>query len=80
MGKTFQEALGEVKSSSEYLLWNAEEAKRTYDETIPSSFENKRLLTIREPVGPVAAITPWNFPLSMVTRKLSPALPRVVQL
>ncbi|WP_019121365.1 NAD-dependent succinate-semialdehyde dehydrogenase [Brevibacillus massiliensis] len=74
MGKPIREARGEVQSAADYVQWNAEEAKRTYGETIPSSFANKRLLTIRQPVGPVAAITPWNFPLAMVTRKLAPAL------
>jgi succinate-semialdehyde dehydrogenase/glutarate-semialdehyde dehydrogenase len=74
MGKPIREARNEVQSAAEYIQWNAEEAKRVYGETIPSSFQNKRLLTIRQPVGPVGAITPWNFPLAMVTRKLSPAL------
>ncbi|GAX89018.1 NAD-dependent succinate-semialdehyde dehydrogenase [Effusibacillus lacus] len=74
MGKPIREARGEVQSAADYVQWNAEEAKRAYGETIPSSFHNKRLLTIRQPVGPVGAITPWNFPLAMVTRKLTPAL------
>lgn len=74
MGKPIREARAEVQIAAEYIQWNAEEAKRVYGETIPSSVKNKRLLTIRQPVGPVAAITPWNFPLSMVTRKLAPAL------
>jgi succinate-semialdehyde dehydrogenase / glutarate-semialdehyde dehydrogenase len=74
MGKPIREARGEVQSAADYIQWNAEEAKRVYGETIPASFKDKRLLTIRQPVGPVAAITPWNFPLAMVTRKLTPAL------
>lgn len=74
MGKPLQEARTEVKSAAEYILWNAEEAKRTYGDVIPSPVGSKRLQTIRQPVGPVAAITPWNFPLSMVTRKIAPAL------
>lgn len=74
MGKPIREARGEVAIAAEYVAWNAEEAKRVYGETIPASAEQKRLLAIRQPVGPVAAITPWNFPLSMVTRKIAPAL------
>ncbi|GAB7387951.1 NADP-dependent succinate-semialdehyde dehydrogenase [Bacillaceae bacterium] len=74
MGKPIREARGEVAIAAEYILWNAEEGKRVYGETIPASVKNKRLLAIRQPVGPVAAVTPWNFPLSMVTRKIAPAL------
>lgn len=74
MGKPISEARGEAKIAAEYLLWNAEEAKRIYGETIPASTRSKRLTVIRQPVGPVAAILPWNFPLSMVTRKVGPAL------
>lgn len=74
MGKPFKEALGEVQNGAEHVAWSAEEGKRTYGQMIPSPTSDKRLLTIKQPVGPVAAITPWNFPLSMVTRKLSPAL------
>lgn len=74
MGKPIKEARGEVSIAAEYLLWNAEEAKRIYGETIPASVPNKRLKVIRQPVGPAAAILPWNFPLSMVTRKIGPAL------
>lgn len=74
MGKPLKEALSEVSISAEYLRWNAEEAKRSYGTIIPSSAANKRLLAVRQPVGPVAAITPWNFPLSMAARKVAPAL------
>lgn len=74
MGKPIAEARGEANIAAEYLLWNAEEAKRIYGETIPASTPSKRLTVIRQPVGPVAAILPWNFPLSMVTRKVGPAL------
>ncbi|MFS0574719.1 NAD-dependent succinate-semialdehyde dehydrogenase [Sporosarcina sp. 179-K 3D1 HS] len=74
MGKPIREARAEVSAAAEYVLWNAEEAKRTYGDVIPSPIKSKRLQTIRQPVGPVAAITPWNFPLSMVTRKIAPAL------
>jgi succinate-semialdehyde dehydrogenase/glutarate-semialdehyde dehydrogenase len=74
MGKPIRESRGEVMIAAEYVSWNAEEAKRVYGKTIPGSVKQKRLLSIRQPVGPVAAITPWNFPLSMVTRKIAPAL------
>lgn len=74
MGKPLSESLGEVTIGAEYVLWYAEEAKRVYGESIAASTTNKRLHVIKQPVGPVAAITPWNFPISMVTRKLAPAL------
>ncbi|MBJ6360978.1 NAD-dependent succinate-semialdehyde dehydrogenase [Paenibacillus sp. GCM10012307] len=74
MGKPLAEARGEVAISAEYLRWNAGEAVRSYGKVIPSSSADKRLLSIRQPVGPVGAITPWNFPLSMAARKLGPAL------
>jgi succinate-semialdehyde dehydrogenase/glutarate-semialdehyde dehydrogenase len=74
MGKPIKEARTEVKLAADYLLWNAEEARRMYGYTIPASQPNKRLSTIRQAVGPVAAITPWNFPISMVARKIGPAL------
>ncbi|WP_116315026.1 aldehyde dehydrogenase family protein, partial [Escherichia coli] len=57
-----------------YLLWYAEEGNRIYGEIIPPSKTDKRLLVIPQPVGVIAAITPWNFPASMVTRKIAPAL------
>ncbi|MCL5971543.1 MAG: aldehyde dehydrogenase family protein, partial [Firmicutes bacterium] len=73
-GKPLREAKAEVLMSADYFEWNGEEAKRIYGETIPASTPNKRLLAIRQPVGVVAAITPWNFPASMIARKVSPAL------
>lgn len=74
MGKPIQEARGEVKTAAEYVLWYAEEAKRVYGEIVSASSTDKRIHVIKQPVGPVAAITPWNFPISMITRKLAPAL------
>lgn len=74
MGKPIKESRGEVNIAAEYVLWYAEEAKRVYGEIVPASAANKRLHVIKQPVGPVAAITPWNFPVSMLTRKLAPAL------
>ncbi|MCY1025798.1 NAD-dependent succinate-semialdehyde dehydrogenase [Mammaliicoccus sciuri] len=73
-GKPLKEALGEVKYASDYILWFAEEAKRTYGRTIPEHVDNKRLIVTRAPVGVVASITPWNFPAAMMTRKAAPAL------
>lgn len=73
-GKPLAEARGEINISADYFEWNAEEAKRVYGETIPASTANKRLLAIRQPVGVCAAITPWNFPASMIARKIGPAL------
>lgn len=74
MGKPVTEASGEVVYAANFLEWFAEEGRRIYGETIPPSVANKRLLVIRQPIGVVAAITPWNFPLAMITRKLGPAL------
>jgi len=74
MGKPIREARAEARLAAEYIRWNAEEARRVYGYTIPSHHAGKRLHTLRQPVGPVAAITPWNFPISMVTRKVGPAL------
>jgi succinate-semialdehyde dehydrogenase/glutarate-semialdehyde dehydrogenase len=74
MGKPITEAKGEVRYAASFVEWFAEEAKRVYGETIPSQFANKRLLVLKQPVGPVFAITPWNFPAAMVTRKVAPAL------
>jgi len=73
-GKPLKEAVGEVKGAANFLLWYAEEASRTYGEWIPSSIKSKRLLVIPQPVGVVGAITPWNFPSSMITRKIAQAL------
>ncbi len=74
MGKPFTEAQGEVYFAASYLEWFAEEGRRIYGETIPASAPNKRLMVIRQPIGVVAAITPWNFPLAMMTRKIGPAM------
>jgi succinate-semialdehyde dehydrogenase/glutarate-semialdehyde dehydrogenase len=74
MGKPLAEAKGEILYGASYIEWFAEEAKRIYGETIPGHQRDKRLLLIRQPVGVVAAITPWNFPNAMIARKLAPAL------
>lgn len=74
MGKPIGEAKGEVLGAADNFVWYAEEAKRVYGETIPSSVANKRIMVLRQPVGVVGAITPWNFPVNMVARKIAPAL------
>lgn len=74
MGKPLKESVGEVMYAASFIKWYAEEGKRVYGRTIPSSAENKRMQVLRQPVGVVAAITPWNFPAAMITRKLGPAL------
>ncbi|MEI3609484.1 NAD-dependent succinate-semialdehyde dehydrogenase [Pseudogracilibacillus sp. SO10305] len=74
MGKPLYEAKGEILLATDYLEWYAEEGKRIYGETIPASASDKRLMVIRQPVGVVGAITPWNFPIAMITRKIAPAL------
>ncbi|WP_404352027.1 NAD-dependent succinate-semialdehyde dehydrogenase [Sutcliffiella horikoshii] len=73
-GKPFREALGEVSYANSFVDWYKEEGKRIYGETIPSSSKDKRVLIQKQPVGVVAAITPWNFPAAMITRKVAPAL------
>ena len=73
-GKPLAEARGEVAYAASFLEWFAEEAKRSYGDVIPSSSPHSKILVVREPVGVVAAITPWNFPLAMITRKAAPAL------
>jgi succinate-semialdehyde dehydrogenase / glutarate-semialdehyde dehydrogenase len=73
-GKPFKEALGEIAYANGFISWYAEEAKRVYGETIPAAVRNKRLFVQKQPVGVVAAITPWNFPAAMITRKVAPAL------
>jgi succinate-semialdehyde dehydrogenase/glutarate-semialdehyde dehydrogenase len=73
-GKPLAEARGEVAYGASFIEWFAEEARRVYGETIPSTDSNKRYLVIRQPVGVCAAITPWNFPIAMITRKVAPAL------
>ena len=74
MGKPISEARGEVRYSAAFVEWFAEEGKRAYGEIVPSNFAAKRVLVVRQPVGPVYAVTPWNFPALMVTRKVAPAL------
>ncbi|MFW2366364.1 MAG: NAD-dependent succinate-semialdehyde dehydrogenase [Desulforhopalus sp.] len=73
-GKPIQAARNEVKYGADFLLWYAEEAKRVYGQTIPSARADQRFIVIRQPVGVVGAITPWNYPISMITRKVAPAL------
>ena len=73
-GKPLAEARGEIMLGMTYMTWYAEEGRRVYGETIPSPWPGKQPLTVRQPVGVTAAITPWNFPMSMIARKASPAL------
>jgi len=73
-GKPLAEARGEVMYGASFVEWFAEEGKRTYGESIPSPASNTRLLVVKQPIGVCAAITPWNFPLAMITRKVAPAL------
>ncbi|MCW5820334.1 MAG: NAD-dependent succinate-semialdehyde dehydrogenase [Trueperaceae bacterium] len=74
MGKPIRESRGEVAYAAGFVKWYAEEAKRVYGEAFPSHVGNKRLYALRQPVGPVFGVTPWNFPVAMVTRKAAPAL------
>lgn len=73
-GKPLAEARGEIAYAASFFDWAAGEAKRIYGETIPSNSADKRILVLKQPVGVCAAITPWNFPSAMITRKLGPAL------
>ena len=73
-GKPLAEAKGEVGYGASFIEWFAEEAKRVYGETIPTTDNNKRYLVIKQSMGVCAAITPWNFPIAMITRKVAPAL------
>ena len=73
-GKPLAEAKGEAIYGASFVEWFAEEAKRTYGESIPSPASSTRLLVVKQPIGVCAAITPWNFPLAMITRKVAPAL------
>ncbi|ALK33920.1 NAD-dependent succinate-semialdehyde dehydrogenase [Burkholderia plantarii] len=73
-GKPLAEARGEVAYGASYVLWFAEEATRAYGDLIPQQQRGKRLSAVKEPIGVVAAITPWNFPLAMIARKIAPAL------
>ncbi|MER8824690.1 NAD-dependent succinate-semialdehyde dehydrogenase [Mesorhizobium sp. M0991] len=74
MGKPLAEARSEILYAASYVEWYAEEAKRIYGETIPAPSNDKRLIVIKQPVGVVGTITPWNFPAAMITRKIAPAL------
>ena len=73
-GKPLAEARGEIAYGANYIEWFAEEAKRVYGDTIPQPSNDKRIVVIKQPVGVVACITPWNFPNAMMTRKIAPAL------
>lgn len=73
-GKPLEEAKGEIRYGASFVEWFSEEAKRVYGDTIPGHQRDKRLVVIKQPVGVVAAITPWNFPNAMITRKVAPAL------
>ncbi len=73
-GKPFHEAKGEIHYGASFIEWFAEEAKRVYGDVIPGHLPDKRIVVIKQPIGVVAAITPWNFPNAMITRKVAPAL------
>src|SRR4029450_4462437 len=73
-GKSLTESKGEIAISAAYVLWFAEEGRRTYGEVVPSPWADRRILVTKEPTGVIAAITPWNFPSSMLSRKIAPAL------
>ena len=73
-GKPLAEAKGEVTYAASFIEWFAEEAKRVYGDTIPSPWNDRRLVVTKEPIGVCAALTPWNFPAAMITRKAGPAL------
>lgn len=74
MGKSLTEARGEIAYGASFIEWFAEEGKRVYGETIPQHAADKRILVLKQPIGVTAAITPWNFPNAMITRKVGPAL------
>ena len=73
-GKPFRASMNEVQYGADFLIWFAEEAKRIYGRTIPSSRPDQRFMVLHQPIGVVGAITPWNYPVSMITRKVAPAL------
>lgn len=73
-GKVLQESLGEVEYGAAFIEWFAEEAKRAYGDVIPANTKDKRIVVMKQSIGVAAAITPWNFPLAMITRKVGPAL------
>jgi len=74
MGKPLTEARGEIAYGANYVKWFAEEAKRIYGDTLPSPASDKRVVVLKQPIGVVACITPWNFPNAMLARKIAPAL------
>ena len=74
MGKPFTEAKGEIMYGASFIEWFSEEAKRIYGETIPGHQEDKRIMVLKQPIGVVTSITPWNFPNAMIARKVAPAL------
>ena len=73
-GKPFQEAIGEIKYAAQYIEFYAEEAKRIYGDILPSPFKDAKVFVIKQPIGVVGIITPWNFPIAMMVRKIAPAL------
>ncbi len=73
-GKPFAEAQGEIRYGASFVKWFAEEARRAYGDVIPAPTADRRILVMKQPVGVCAAITPWNFPNAMITRKCAPAL------
>jgi len=73
-GKPIAEARGEVAYGASFIEWFSEEAKRVYGETIPATMPDRRIMVIKQPIGVTVAITPWNFPIAMITRKAAPAL------
>src|SRR6202521_1510536 len=73
-GKPLAESEGEISYAASFIEWFAEEGKRVYGDTLPSPWSDRRLVVVKEPVGVCCAITPWNFPAAMITRKAGPAL------
>lgn len=73
-GKPLAESKGEISYAASFIEWFAEEGKRVYGDTIPSPWNDRRLVVVKEPIGVCCAITPWNFPAAMITRKAGPAL------
>jgi len=73
-GKPIREARAEVQYAADFVRWSGEEARRVYGETIPGNQPNKRHIVLKQPIGVVGAITPWNFPAAMITRKVAPAI------
>jgi succinate-semialdehyde dehydrogenase/glutarate-semialdehyde dehydrogenase len=73
-GKPINESRGEINYAASYIEWFAEEARRVYGDTVPAQSNDKRIILIKQPVGVTAAVTPWNFPAAMITRKAAPAL------